>query len=230
MPLLQSDTGREKDRRYSTTVLWLRLSSRVTFVMTKTSKNCLQVLKVWNHSCKYNMYFTLCGVIIIIVQHIVLFWNAKCYVKLCVYVCIIIIEVSLSKCKWTDPVHRIMVSMSVYLSIYLCIIYPAFSTPWLPWNAPCILVYWCAHVYDLQLHSTEQQKRMELLVVCHEDCWQRQVCECADIWYKQIQPTETVLLPSNLPTRLCESETTDGLTVLLFCDVHIDIGATLNLL
>ena len=28
----------------------------------------------------------------------------------------------------------------------------------------------------------------------------------------------------------CKEETTDGLTVLLFCDVHIDIGATLNLL
>ena len=39
-----------------------------------------------------------------------------------------------------------------------------------------------------------------------------------------------LLLPGNLPMRLCDSETTNGLTVLLFCDVHIDIGATLNLL
>ena len=30
--------------------------------------------------------------------------------------------------------------------------------------------------------------------------------------------------------RQCESETTDGLTVLLFCDVHIDMGTTLNCL
>ena len=38
--------------------------------------------------------------------------------------------------------------------------------------------------------------------------------------------------PSNLPMHLCESEMTNGLTVsiLLFCDVHIDIGATLSLL
>ena len=48
--------------------------------------------------------------------------------------------------------------------------------------------------------------------------------------YKRIQPTETVDLPGNLPTRLCESKMTDELTVLLFCDVHIDKGATLNLL
>ena len=33
---------------------------------------------------------------------------------------------------------------------------------------------------------------------------------------------------SNLPPRLCE--TTDGLTVLLFCDVRIEIGVTLNIL
>ena len=31
-------------------------------------------------------------------------------------------------------------------------------------------------------------------------------------------------------TCLCESESTNGLTVLLFCDVHVDIGAILNLL
>ena len=31
-------------------------------------------------------------------------------------------------------------------------------------------------------------------------------------------------------TCLCESESTNGLTVLLFFDVHIDIGVTLNLL
>ena len=29
---------------------------------------------------------------------------------------------------------------------------------------------------------------------------------------------------------LCKSEATDGLTILLFCDVYINIGVTLNLL
>ena len=64
-----------------------------------------------------------------------------------------------------------------------------------------------------------------------KDDW-RQVGECADTWYKQIQPTETeeLQLPGNLPTHLCQSETTDGLTVLLVCDVHIDIDMALNLL
>ena len=53
--------------------------------------------------------------------------------------------------------------------------------------------------------------------VCREDYRRRQVGECVDTWYKPcIQPTETVelYLPDNLPTPLCESEMTDGLTVL----------------
>ena len=29
---------------------------------------------------------------------------------------------------------------------------------------------------------------------------------------------------------MCEAEAIDGLTVMLFCDVHIDVGVTLNLL
>ena len=33
------------------------------------------------------------------------------------------------------------------------------------WNALCILLYWCAHVRDLQLHLTEQQGWLELLVI-----------------------------------------------------------------
>ena len=48
--------------------------------------------------------------------------------------------------------------------------------------------------------------------VCHEDYRRRQVGECADAWYKQIQPTERVELlpPDNLPMHLCESETVLG--------------------
>ena len=53
------------------------------------------------------------------------------------------------------------------------------------------------------------------------------VGECADPWYKRIQPAETVelQLPSNLPTCLQKR-----LMGLLFYDVHIDKGTTLNLL
>ena len=55
----------------------------------------------------------------------------------------------------------------------------------------------------------------------------------ADTWYKRINGFSLLRQwkPSNLPTRLCdESKMTDELTVLLFCDIHIDKGATLNLL
>ena len=50
--------------------------------------------------------------------------------------------------------------------------------------------------------------------VCHENYWWRQVGECTDTLYKQIQPTKTVelLLLGNLPMRhLCQSETINGL-------------------
>ena len=43
--------------------------------------------------------------------------------------------------------------------------------------------------------------------------------ECADIWYKRIQPTVATKQLANAP---CESEMTYRLTVLLFCDVHIN--------
>ena len=48
-----------------------------------------------------------------------------------------------------------------------------------------------------------------ILVVCHEDYQWRQVDECTDTWYKWAQPTERVelFLHSNLPLRLCKSET-----------------------
>ena len=43
-----------------------------------------------------------------------------------------------------------------------------------------------------------------------------------------IEPTETMELYSGLPPCLCEQPM--GLYILLFCDVHIDIGVTLNIL
>ena len=56
---------------------------------------------------------------------------------------------------------------------------------------------------------------MSVVKIVDEDC---QVGECADTWYEQIQPTETVelYLPGNLPMRLqCdESKIIDELTVL----------------
>ena len=87
-------------------------------------------------------------------------------------------------------------------------------------------VFWYIDVLTCMITHRLNSKdnwTLELVVVCHEYYRQGQVGECADTWCKRIQPTERaqLLLPGNLPTRLCESEMTNGLTVLLFCDVHI---------
>ena len=91
-------------------------------------------------------------------------------------------------------------------------------------------VLMCSHAWlsrQLQLIS----KRQELLIVCHEDCQQRQAgtCKCSITLYKQTEPTETVELYTGLPTchhaHLCEKAC--GLTVLQSCDIHNDIGTTL---
>ena len=66
------------------------------------------------------------------------------------------------------PVHGMIVCQ------YLCIIYPVFVAPWFLrtvytlWNALCILVYWHAHVHDLQLDWTA------MTILCHENYWWRQ--------------------------------------------------------
>ena len=122
--------------------------------------------------------------------------------------------------------------------ICLSIIYPAFVAPCFPrsgYALKCSVysgILTCSRVWfktalDWTVMTTGATR------VCCEDYRRRQVGECADTWYKPcIQPTETEELyrPSNLSTLLFESETTNGLTVLLFCDVHIDTSATLNLL
>ena len=69
-----------------------------------------------------------------------------------------------------------------------------------PWNAPCILVYWRAHMRNLQLRAPTIDWTARTTIacgatrVCCEDYWWRKVGECADTWYKWIQPTETVKL------------------------------------
>ena len=88
----------------------------------------------------------------------------------------------------------------------------------------------CGSHARLSFVKTPEQQGWEPLVVCCEEYQQRHIGKCADTWYKLIESTETVELcwPGHLPLCLCE--TTNGLTVLLFCDIHIDIGTTLNLL
>ena len=77
--------------------------------------------------------------------------------------------------------------VSIYLSFTPRLSHPGSRDPCTSWNAPCSPVYWRAHVRDF-MHSTEQQLKAATLP------WRRPVGECADTWYKRIQPTETVEL------------------------------------
>ena len=67
------------------------------------------------------------------------------------------------------------------------------------------------------------------IFVCHKHCrWRKvHVGKCADTWYKQIDPSKTVEL-SGLAT--CHHAYVKQWMSWLYCycDVHIDIGATLN--
>ena len=54
--------------------------------------------------------------------------------------------------------------LCTYVSFAPRLSHPGSQDPCTPWNAPCIPVYWCALVRDLQLHLTEHQGRLELLV------------------------------------------------------------------
>ena len=79
-----------------------------------------------------------------------------------------------------------------------------------------------------------------ILVVCHENYQWRQVGKCADDRlhgsYKWIQPTETVevyLTGDNLPTCVCQLETTEGSnqkngTVLVFKRVGLGFSKDLS--
>ena len=94
----------------------------------------------------------------------------------------------------TAPTRGIMVC--IYLCMYhlsrvCCTLVPKIYV--CPEMLLCIPVYWHAHVCDLQLYALDWTSRMTGATrVCREDYRWRQVGECADTWYNQIQPTETV--------------------------------------
>ena len=76
------------------------------------------------------------------------------------------------------------------------------------------------------MHSTVQQGWLELLF-CYPRCLSWRLSTKTGRWMCR----HSLLINSgagNLPTHLCESEMTDGLTIL-FYDIHIGIGSTLNL-
>ena len=47
------------------------------------------------------------------------------------------------------------VYLSIYVSFTTCLSHPGSQDPCTPWNTPCIPVYWCAHMCDLQLHTLD---------------------------------------------------------------------------
>ena len=116
------------------------------------------------------------------------------------------------------------------------------NAPCMPWNASCIDVFTCM-IYTASTRGMicKDEWNLDLLVVCCENYPRRRVGDCADTWYERIQPTETWscswgCLATDLPmclhcvNRNCLPPATNGLTVLLFCDIHIDKGTTLNIL
>ena len=135
-----------------------------------------------------------------------------------------------------SPARGIMVCIYLYqyVSFTPHLSHPGSRDLCKPWNAPCISVYWLAHVHDLQLHALDWTARTTGAThICREDYQRRQVDECTSTWYKHISllgQWSCSCQATCQRRRLCESKTTDELTVLLFCDVHIDKGATLNLL
>ena len=89
------------------------------------------------------------------------------------------------------PARWIMVCLHV--SFILCLFHPGSRDPCTPWNTPCIHVYWHARVHDLQLHALNWTARtIGATWVFRKNYRRRQVGECTDTWYKQIQSAETV--------------------------------------
>ena len=128
------------------------------------------------------------------------------------------------------PTCRIMVS------IYICIIYPRLLHPvsrdsCMPWNAPCIPVYWRTHVHDLQLHALDWTARK--IGGTHCLPWRRQIGECTDTWCIQIQPINwdsgavAARQLANTPVWIKNDR---WAYCIALCDVHIDKVAKLNLL
>ena len=133
--------------------------------------------------------------------------------------------------------------LCIYLSIYVhvCIIYPAFVAPWFPRSMYALKysmysgISTCSHAwFTIALDWTARTTGATR--VCHQ---RRQLSmKTGQVNARQTHGINRFSLLrqwscsclANFPTCLCESKTTVEFTVLLFCDVHIDKGATLNLL
>ena len=72
--------------------------------------------------------------------------------------------------------------------------------------------------------KTPEQQGVELFVVCCEVCWRRQVARYVNAHMHGINRLSQEIWPMatcHCARRCCEM--TNGLTVLLFCDIHINI-------
>ena len=66
--------------------------------------------------------------------------------------------------SWQRPPRGIRVSMSVSFTLRLS--HPGSRDPCTPWNTPCILVYWSAHVRDLQTAYTRLNSKEDWSYSC----------------------------------------------------------------
>ena len=121
-----------------------------------------------------------------------------------------------------------------------CITYPAFVALWflrscMPWNASHIPVYWHTHMYDLQLHllnSKDDKNALLWKFSTKTGGWMRRHMVYTDSAYWDTDSGAVAAWQlANMPLWLKnDPQWAAGLYCLVFSNVHIDIGMTLNLL
>ena len=84
--------------------------------------------------------------------------------------------------------------VSMYVSFTPHLMHPGSRDPCMPWNASCILVYWCAHVRDLQLCALDWTAKATGATRACCDFHQRRHSWTRRHMVKRIQPTETMEL------------------------------------
>ena len=126
-----------------------------------------------------------------------------CGIMVCIYLCMYQLP---HVCRTLIPeICMYALKCSVYSGILTCVVYN------------CRLI--------------EQQGRLELLVSAMKIIDEENAQTHGINRFSLLRQCMELYLPGNLPTHLCESRTTDELTLLQFCaDVHVNKGTTLNLL
>ena len=106
----------------------------------------------------------------------------------------------------------------MYVSFTPLLSHPGSQYPCTPWNTH---VFQYIDVLTCVIYTCTRQnsKNSGSIHACHDDYQQRQVGECADTWYKWIQPTGTVKLYSCPATcqHACVILNGKRLTSFLYC-------------